>query len=858
MQKYTVLVFTSFVICLVAVSCTGAAPNPTAVGLAGGALEPPNQENSDSPTTLGAWPSALPTDSLQPWEELNSDGYAVPAEAWTHASSSLNLESDFTPGVERFSESGEVADYGEASSLGSGMVGDTQLSYAIYRVLGGGSPLGIVSADVNLHQRSDSSPSEYFLGVANYSKGAWDWHGPFTDSHVRLQMQASDYVSGLGNYFICVAAYDGSSFDVVGIGVNEKDLADSTPPATPAALVITNYDSSAYLEWIGAVDADLAGYRVYYHGAAFVDGSTAGLRSVDYLIGDTKFLLTGVAGKTYIRVAAVDVSGNESGLSEMARTAAMSGDSPTALLEVDLASGMLGDVFNLIATGGATYDFDLDGDGIFDLMGNTSGEATLNATQTGIIRPLVRANSADGMSIAMGAVSLIVAGNSRPLALAYCAPASGNAPLPVDFSGEGIDYDGSIVGYAWDFEGDGSWDYVHASNPNPPTHVYEAGGVYNAKFRVLDNNGAWDVDTVAVQVKEFVGFEWSHADNHTGQLYPDFAIVDGNPAFAYYENLTSLFYIRASNPTGTQWADPQEIDASSGSGIYCSLAIINGVPAVAYYDAGEGLNFIYADDPQGSVWSTPRVVLELAPVSGKVSLEVVDGNPAVGYIDGGIGWAKYIRADSVDGSTWGNAAVTVDNSGFISEWIDLEVIDGNPAIAYFDSAKAYYMRATTSTGNVSGNWADPRVNVSGVANCNGWVSLEFVNGRPAVAYMEVTATPIVAYHRALNSTGQTGLDWPGGFIEVETGTSCGLYTSLGVVNGFPVVSFYMVEGFPGFYYSSASNPDGSAWNNPISLLDGMTLTVGDYGVVLEHNNAPYIGCSNLSTSQLFFGRPVFE
>ena len=64
--------------------------------------------------------------------------------------------------------------------------------------------------------------------------------------------------------------------------------------------------------------------------------------------------------------------------------------------------------------------------------------------------------------------------------------------------------------------------------------------------------------------------------------------------------------------------------------------------------------------------------------------------------------------------------------------------------------------------------------------------------------------------------------------------------------------------FPSYYYCSANNPDGTSWDNPIAVLNGFAMTVGEYPVVLEHNNSPYIGCYNLSTTQLFFARPIFE
>ena len=164
-------------------------------------------------------------------------------------------------------------------------------------------------------------------------------------------------------------------------------------------------------------------------------------------------------------------------------------------LTTDVVSGNRGISANLTATGAATYDFDLDGDGAFDdLTGDTTGTASVNTEAPGIIRPAVRGVDAQG-GIAFAAVSLIICVNSRPVAVAYANPSFGTVPLDVTFTGWGEDGDGTIDAYAWDFDGDGTYD---AMAQNPPPHTYSTAGLYNAKFRATDNDGWWDVDTVCV------------------------------------------------------------------------------------------------------------------------------------------------------------------------------------------------------------------------------------------------------------------------------------------------------------------------------------------------------------------------
>ncbi|MBX7244120.1 MAG: PKD domain-containing protein [Candidatus Sumerlaeaceae bacterium] len=74
--------------------------------------------------------------------------------------------------------------------------------------------------------------------------------------------------------------------------------------------------------------------------------------------------------------------------------------------------------------------------------------------------------------------------NAKPIAVASATPATGSAPLNVNFSSAGsTDPDGTIVARTWDF-GDGTGS--SAANPN---HTYNTPGTYTATLTVHDNSG---------------------------------------------------------------------------------------------------------------------------------------------------------------------------------------------------------------------------------------------------------------------------------------------------------------------------------------------------------------------------------
>ncbi len=467
-----------------------------------------NGDEAESPSIAGTYsfPSVLPSDAVQPWEKVDEQGFVIPSSS--RFSSSLNLSTDFTSGVERFNSFGDVTDYGDASRLTSGEVGQRQLSYALYRISLGASQPGVVSSDINLHRKSDGSISEYWLAVSDYRKNAWKWFGPFSDSHVRLSLPSSDYTSPLGNCFIGAVAFNGSAFDVVGIGINVRDDADITPPPASSALSATPIAGGVLLEWTPVIAEDLAGYKIYYSTRDFSSPSERGVKSLSYLEGrERKFIsgkidrFGGLSKGQVFRISAIDISGNESDLSPSASASPLDGNSPAVNLETDVVSGGRGTIANLQASGAELYDFDLDGDGDWEITDDTSGLATAPMDAPGIIHPEVRGRTAEG-GIAFAAVSLIISVNSRPVASAQANPSFGTAPLTVNFTGTGQDLDGTITSYSWDFDGNGFYDYTDPVNPNPPAQIYPNPGLYNVKFRVQDNAGAWDVDTIAVQVIE--------------------------------------------------------------------------------------------------------------------------------------------------------------------------------------------------------------------------------------------------------------------------------------------------------------------------------------------------------------------
>jgi flagellar hook assembly protein FlgD len=81
-------------------------------------------------------------------------------------------------------------------------------------------------------------------------------------------------------------------------------------------------------------------------------------------------------------------------------------------------------------------------------------------------------------------------------------PQSRTAPASISFTGTGIDPDGTIAKYEWDFNGDGTYDFSSTSS-GATSFTYNSPGTFTAAFRVTDNDGKTGVDTVDITITIF-------------------------------------------------------------------------------------------------------------------------------------------------------------------------------------------------------------------------------------------------------------------------------------------------------------------------------------------------------------------
>jgi len=138
------------------------------------------------------------------------------------------------------------------------------------------------------------------------------------------------------------------------------------------------------------------------------------------------------------------------------------------------------------------YDWDLDGDGIFETPSAEASQETSYADD-GVITITVRATDEAGFLVL--SASLEIAVINRAPAADFTPPETVVEGTVLQFTDASTDDDGDIVAWLWSF-GDGT-----TSTKSNPQHTYASAGEYTVTLTVTDDDGdtsAWISPTLTI------------------------------------------------------------------------------------------------------------------------------------------------------------------------------------------------------------------------------------------------------------------------------------------------------------------------------------------------------------------------
>ena len=142
----------------------------------------------------------------------------------------------------------------------------------------------------------------------------------------------------------------------------------------------------------------------------------------------------------------------------------------------------------------AIYEWDMDGDGVYDLVStNDTASWTYRIPGSYVVTLTVLDDA--GRSASAGLTVQVLEALNPPSVTVSASPTNGYVPLDVFLSANATD-DGYIATYQWDFEGDGQIDLV--STNSTANHTYSVPGTYLCVLQVVDDDGLSATNFVTV------------------------------------------------------------------------------------------------------------------------------------------------------------------------------------------------------------------------------------------------------------------------------------------------------------------------------------------------------------------------
>jgi len=356
-----------------------------------------------------------------------------------------------------------------------------------------------------------------------------------------------------------------------------------------------------------------------------------------------------------VYTATLRVTDDEGGVDTDPRTitvtAKVQNQPPTADAGPDM-NVQVGQPVTLVGTGNdpdgsiATFKWDFDGNNEYDWTSSATGTVEHTYQEVGVY--IARFLVIDNNNTAATDTAVInvtpVQVNLKPLADA--GPAEVQQAVEgheMEFTGTGNDPDGFLVLYEWDFEGDGTWDW-NDTQERVARWTYTETGLFIARFRVTDNDGATAQDVLRVQVSSAV----TPNEPPTAEAGGPYEGVAGIPL-----TLSGT----GSDPDGDVVSYEWDFE---GDGTIDHFSPSSGTTTKAYSGSGIFNAVLYVTDDDGAV-ATDVTVVRIERANIRPSVSISDPNPGAtikGYY--------VIRGTSFDDMGVDKVEIRIDDGAWIT------------------------------------------------------------------------------------------------------------------------------------------------------------------------------------------------
>src|ERR1043166_1768045 len=233
---------------------------------------------------------------------------------------------------------------------------------------------------------------------------------------------------------------------------------------------------------------------------------------------------------------------------------------------------------------------------------------------------------------------------------------------------------------------------------------------------------------------------------------------------------------------------------------------------------------------------TPPFAVDTDGDVGKYASEaVVNGRPAISYYDGTNGTLKLITAKDAGGTRWNVPKTLTRSSCDVGQYTSLADVDSEPDVSYFDA----------TNGGLNYAKGDASISIDRHGDAGSHTSLAVINGYPAISYYNDT-NGTLQYVRARD---KDGIVW-GSPVQVDSG-GVGSENSLAMIDGKPAISYFdFAHGELKFV--RAADASGDTWNLPMTV--DSNANVGKFTSLAEVRGRPAISYYDSSNSNLKYVR----
>lgn len=311
-----------------------------------------------------------------------------------------------------------------------------------------------------------------------------DEEHPLPYGNIEMEVNASDRAGNSA----------GATFSIF---LRQKETLSAVPVAVPSSA-----PAPATIRFYPRVTTDTAIIHYYWD----MDGD--GNYEISNLFPDSTSRTYNVPGDYVVGLKVVDANNK---VAEGNVTVHITNEPPRVRVDLEPSNGSvpLTVYFHVTVNdneGIAKYEWDFDGDGVWDYESTETGDTQYTYTKTGVYSAKLRVTDTRGATAIYSAPTTTVRASEEgaPTVQALVTPQEGVAPLRVVLDANATDpQDKGFVSYRWDFDGDGTWDYNSTQTPRVE-HTYTAAGTFYPTIEARTGDGRVAVDSTSIRVHQQV------------------------------------------------------------------------------------------------------------------------------------------------------------------------------------------------------------------------------------------------------------------------------------------------------------------------------------------------------------------